>query len=305
MFMTSGGRLRNAAGKAREPARHVVVALAMMASATVHAVDADAGDTTTPPVGRHLMLLYLQHAQQEKQYSGGHLVGDNAKISVDSMALRWLRPFEVGSLAMSPQVIVPAAKLRTGGSLSALGDETALGDVILTFAIWPIRRPETRTHLLINPFVIVPSGRYDKHSALNIGENRYRSGVQVGYGTNIAENFSAELFVDGTVYGKNDEYTSASLTLRQKPLYQVQGWLSWHASPTTTYAVGLSNKFGGETRVNGVGQNDRQNTTKFLLTASRFVNESTQLMLSVGRDLKVENGGKESARINFRLLKLF
>ncbi|MCE4369620.1 transporter [Xanthomonas hortorum] len=276
-----------------------------MAAANVHAVDADAGDTTTPPVGRHLVLLYLQHSQQDKQYAGGDLVDDDGHLYVNAMSLRWVRPFEVGTLAMGPQVIVPTVSLRTSGSLSALGDETALGDVILTFAIWPIRRPETRTHMIINPFVIVPTGRYDRDSALNIGENRYRAGVQLGYGSNITDNVSVEVFVDGTFYAKNDEFTPASLTLRQKPLYQAQAWLSWHASPTTVYAAGLSNTFGGEGEVEGIDQGNRRNTTKFLLTTSRFVNETTQLLFSVGRDLEVENGGKESARVNFRLLKLF
>ena len=46
-------------------------------------------------------------------------------------------------------------------------------------------------------------------------------------------------------------------------------------------------------------------TTKMALTASTFVSPSLQVLVSVGRDLKVDNGFKESSRLNVRMLKLF
>jgi hypothetical protein len=41
------------------------------------------------------------------------------------------------------------------------------------------------------------------------------------------------------------------------------------------------------------------------LMASTFVSPTLQVLVSVGRNLKVDNGFKESSRLNVRLLKVF
>jgi len=69
--------------------------------------------------------------------------------------------------------------------------------------------------------------------------------------------------------------------------------------------VGLSHTFGGVQKVNGVSLNNEMATTKMSLTASTFVSPSLQVLVSVGRDLKVDNGFKESSRLNVRMLKVF
>jgi hypothetical protein len=98
---------------------------------------------------------------------------------------------------------------------------------------------------------------------------------------------------------------SSSATLKQKAQFQFQGLLRYHLSDTSDLRLGLSHLTGGETRVNGVAQNDRQSTTKVSFGGAVFVAPKTQLLATVGRDLHVRQGFKENARINLRLLQVF
>ena len=50
---------------------------------------------------------------------------------------------------------------------------------------------------------------------------------------------------------------------------------------------------------------DEAGLRKFSVGGSVFVGPKTQLLMSVGRDLKVKNGFKENARLNLRLLQVF
>lgn len=106
-------------------------------------------------------------------------------------------------------------------------------------------------------------------------------------------------------HGKNDDYGAAGATLRQKPLFQGQAYLRYQFTPGANAYVGLSQTWGGETRVNGVDSNDDARQRKVSIGGSYFIRPTTQLMLAVGRDLEVENGFKESARVNLRIMQVF
>ncbi|HCA6665195.1 TPA: transporter, partial [Pseudomonas aeruginosa] len=147
---------------------------------------------------------------------------------------------------------------------------------------------------------------YDTGQTLNIGENRWKAIFQFGGTYQLSQQLDAEGAVDATLFGKNKKFgASGADTLQQKALYQLQGSLNWHQGPGTLLAAGLSHTFGGIQRVNGVSLENEITTTKATLTASTFVSPSLQVLVSVGRDLKVGNGFKESSRLNVRLLQVF
>jgi hypothetical protein len=69
--------------------------------------------------------------------------------------------------------------------------------------------------------------------------------------------------------------------------------------------MSVSQLIGGETRLDGVSQSDRQSTSKFNVGTAFFVADKTQLVATIGRDISVRNGLKENARVNLRLLQIF
>lgn len=285
-----------------------VFAMVLTASvmSSVHAIDTDPGDWTAPPPGTNLFLLYAQHANRNALYTNGQQT-PNAKLGSDVAILRYVRPVDVSGLIVAPQVLLPWARLRTGGVVAGLGNASSTGDLILASPIWFAKAgTASRNSFSFAPYLVLPTGDYDRGQTLNIGENRWKAIFQFGGTYQLSKQIDAEGAIDATLFGKNKDFgASGADTLQQKPLYQLQGSLNWHQSPGTLFAVGLSHTFGGVQKVNGVSLNNEMATTKMALTASTFVSPSLQVLVSVGRDLKVDNGFKESSRLNVRMLKLF
>ncbi|SDP07648.1 hypothetical protein SAMN04489708_10725 [Paracidovorax cattleyae] len=57
--------------------------------------------------------------------------------------------------------------------------------------------------------------------------------------------------------------------------------------------------------MDGVANDDEVRQRKVSIGASHFIQPAMQLMVTLGRDLRVSNGFKENARINLRLLHVF
>ena len=62
---------------------------------------------------------------------------------------------------------------------------------------------------------------------------------------------------------------------------------------------------GGETQIDGVDQNNESGTVSALATWRHTFSPHWQLLSQVGTDLAVENGFREAARVQFRILKVF
>lgn len=289
----TSGRLRSAL---------MAIACAPLAA---HAIDVDHADFVPAPAGTTVGLIYAQHAERNALYANGQRTTGEPRLASDVGIARLVHYMSVGGLTVAPQVLVPFGKLNAGRDISALGETSGVGDIILASPVWVINDASTQTYLGISPYLFLPTGSYSSGRALNLGENRWKANLQVGLAKGLGGKWSVDLTGDVMVHGKNDNFGAAGATLKQDPLYQGQAYLRYQLAPTATAFVGLSQTWGGKTRVNGVLNDDEARQRKFSVGGSYFVGPKTQLLMSVGRDLRVENGFKENARLNLRLLQVF
>ena len=140
---------------------------------------------------------------------------------------------------------------------------------------------------------------------LNLGENRWKYALQAAYTHGVVEKFTFDVAADVTAYGRNDKADAAGHDLTQQPTMQLQGFVRYAMTPAWDLRAGVSHVIDGETKLAGVSRHDEAHVTKIQLGTAAFVRTKTQLLATWGRDLKVDNGFKESSRINLRLLQLF
>lgn len=284
-----------------------VVSLAAAALLPVHAfaLDVDAGDYTALPAGTNLGLIYMQHASRDALYSNGNKLPGKNTLDSEIGILRGVHFTDIGGFIVDPQFLLPFGRLKAKDSLSGLGQDSGVGDLMLAATVWLVNKPESGTYFGITPFLSLPTGSYDKNQPLNLGENRWKLTLQGGLITGLSDKLLLDVIADVTVFGNNSEYGPSSATLKQKNQYQLQTYLRYNLTPGWDVRVGASHAFGGETEVNGVNSNDKLRTTKFTLGSGYFVTPSVQLLANYGRDVSVGNGFREENRLNLRLLKVF
>ncbi|WP_343590594.1 transporter [Paracidovorax wautersii] len=295
---------------ARAPSERGVAALAALllaatAPMAAHAIDVDAGDYVPAPDGTTAGLLYYQHAGRDRLYAQGRQAVADPRLVSDVGIARLVHYTRIGGLAFAPQILVPFGRLDAGRDTAALGRTSGVGDIILAAPFWPINDAASRTYLGIAPYLYLPTGSYDRNRALNLGENRWKFDLQAGFVKGLTDQWYLDLTGDVMLHGKNDDDGGTGATLRQKPLYQGQAYLRYQFTPGANVFVGLSQTWGGATSVGGVDNDDAPRQRKASIGGSWFLRPTTQLLVAFGRDLHVDNGFRENARINVRLLQAF
>lgn len=291
----------------------VTVALLAVGLGTAHAIDVDAADFVPAPAGTNIGLLYLQAAQRDSLYAGGNRVpGDNRLDSKIGIA-RWLHFTSLADMPLGLNVLLPFGRLEGKDGASFLGTANGVGDLGLVATLWPYSNHETGLHFAIANYLFLPTGQYDRQRALSLGENRVKYIAQPNMSARLNRNWAVDIMGDVTLYGKNDDFgigSGLARTMKQKPSLQLQGFLRYALSPTAFVHLGLSHSRIGATEVADIDQADEGRITKAQVGGAFFVAPKTQLLLTVGRDLKVSGGPgsllfKENARLNLRLVHIF
>lgn len=281
-------------------ALRLILASSAMVSMPSRAIDIDAGDWETAPAGTNMAIVYAQHVERDELFAKGNVAANNAKLKSDVSILRYVHWTTLGGYPFALEALLPMGRLKAEGAISSLGDASGVGDAIFLAPIWLVDNKAERNSFAVVPYVFLPTGSYDEDKPLNLGENRMKYDLQLGYTHGIGRAFNIELAGDVMLFGRNHD-----ASLSQRPLYQAQGHLSYQLDPGVRLAVGLSHSFGGETSIGGIDQDNEIKTTKALFTVSKFIDQKNQVLFSYGEDLSVENGFKEGSRFNFRLLHVF
>lgn len=108
-------------------------------------------------------------------------------------------------------------------------------------------------------WLTAPTGDYDKDQLINIGTNRWIFKPELAFGTPLGPTW---LEINGYVsfYGDNDDFLGDN-KFEQRPLYTVEGHYSYTFGPALWASLDTSYKTGGETKINGVLQDNEQDTT--------------------------------------------
>ncbi len=282
----------------------IAAAIALAASQTALAIDVDAGDYTALPAGTNLFLSYYQYATRDAVYTQGARAPGQPKLESHLGIVRGVKYVDVGGYIVGPEVLLPFGRLRARGDISALGSNSAAGDIILGLPVW-FSRPDAKAHVGVTPYLILPTGQYDRNDPLSLGENRWRFILQAGGAQPLTDALTVDIAADVQYHGRNTDFGPKSQLLKQKPLYEVQGFLRYRVAPGADLRVGLQHLRGGENAIDGLSQGDRQKLTKAQVGGSLFISPRQQVLATYGRDLSVRTGFKEDHRLNLRFLQVF
>jgi hypothetical protein len=286
----------------------------MLLANTAYAIDLQPGEIAAPPIGIKLAQYSYQYSQRGDFYRSGDKFYRDSEMKTSSYTLRLGSAFELANMPaiwyvqsdvrnMQVDLVSPNVSLAKAAGMDVNGDVGG-SDTSLLVAVWPYADRVAKKYLGVAAYLIVPTGAYSNDRLFNVGENRYKTALQVGYQTQLTEPLSAMVAFDAVFFGDNDRYTVSNFSLKQDHLYTLQTGLKYNLNQRYSVALAYFHSFGGETEINRNDMNDRLSIHRYQLTAQGDY-DFGRITLHYGSDLKTASGMIEDHRLIMRYTSFF
>jgi hypothetical protein len=277
------------------------------------AIDLQPNDLVAPSPDKTFLMLSYFSTQNTSYYRNGTVVSSapysNPIIDSPNMIIRASRSYAIGELPGLTFIQVPYGTIQPAGSINSFPSSNGLGDLTVATALWPYANRDTRTYVGMAGFLTLPTGSYANSQSLNMGENRYKTALQIGLQTPIIGNLDGMLAIDTMWYGGNNQCATAcgsasNVPLNQKPLTTSQLGAVYKINQTYTLGASYFNVTGGATSINNRYQDNVINTQRFMLTAQAYTDVG-RFSVQYGQDLAIENGFIQTRLLAVRYTKSF
>lgn len=276
-------------------------------------IDLQPNDIVAPLPDKNYLTLSYYGTENTTLYKNGSPVstGPYSKpvIENNSVIMRGARTYTVAGLPAVSYLQLPYGIVQPSGSLSNYPSRSGTGDLSIVTAIWPYADRESRTYLGVAGYLTIPTSNYSTAQPLNIGDNRYKWDLQLGFQKPIAGSLDAMIAIDTMWYSANNQCAAAcglasNATLTQKPLTTLQFGPIYRINQTFTVGASYFYVAGGATTINDAYQNNVVNTQRFLLSALIHT-EVGRFSLQYGRDMEVKNGFFQDRVLALRFMREF
>lgn len=263
-------------------------------------------DYAALPEGFNTASFYYFDRNQTGPYSNGQNLR-HWKINSSIAALRLTHSMKVAGVTFSPLLVVPYADSEmTGAGIPATIQRSSAGmaDSRVGGTFWLYNDVPLRRYLAVNATLVMPTGSYDANAFLNIGENRYRHVLNLGWIHGFGDNITLDVTPEIAWYGDNTSY-QGSKRLEQAPTYALTGYLRYKFNPQWQAFAGYQSNWGGETRVNSVAMNNAIDSDRLYLGGTYRFNPSISVNFRYTQGLNFVNGFVLRDELALRINKLF
>ena len=297
------------------PGRLIAVALfaaifGLLAAAPRHAAaqEIEPNEFVPLPAGTNLILGYYAYGHDTSFHvADGPTYKHATGVEVNVGVFRYVHFFSpLFGMPVGIQLVQnfgAESGARVAGQ--SLGSAFGVQNTALSAFFFPYSNPKTGTNVNITTFLYPPDGTYDNTSPINLGDNRLRGDVQLGFDQAIGAHFSTTLSFDGMFYGENNNYTAFGFRLNSTPTYRFQAWANWRWTRAFQTSVGYEGLFGGIESVEGTRDGNRTEEQRIRAAASMFLSPRSQVLIELNHDVEVVGGFKQDFGVTGRFLYVF
>lgn len=272
------------------------------------------------PVGTNVLVPTWLNLNMNSDFSQSVLRAD-VDVNADILLGIYIRSFAIGDRYAQIWLVPNWGTLDAsvdvardgGGTVSRSVRESGFGDPYAAMKIGLIGAPalgladfmkhKPTFQLYAYAGVYLPVGDYDSDRLLNLGTNRwgYRVGLPMVFPIgNPKDQINLEIHPGITFYGDNSDPTGGAGEVSQDELYQVEFHLSRNFSPKWWGSIGGRYRYGGETRTDGVADDNQQDVFGGELTLGYAFTPHLGLQATYGQ-VVFDGDGSVSDMIRLRM----
>ena len=228
------------------------------------------------------------------------------RVKLNLFAVRASRHFSVGEqgqYTVAPVVVLSAVDASTSGSLALTNKPVSgLGDLRLGGAFWFHVDRTNRDYALASLLVSLPTGDYSASQQLNVGENRVKTVLALGWMKTLDERWVVDLAPEIAYFGDNQQFRIAGTTKRlsQDVSYALTTNLRYKFTPQWHGYATVQFNGGGATQLDGAAYLGAPQNTRVALGTLLFTGENTQIQLRYAQDLNANNGFRNDGELALR-----
>jgi len=272
-----------------------VITIAMMSNITF-AIDLQPGEIKAPAGTFNAAQMSYVYVEKGDKYTHGSKTSSTSNINQNAFLLRLSHAFEINQI---PAIVYAASTINHLENRDVPNapntNSNGIGDTTLVFALWPYVDRAKEEYLGLATYLTLPTGEYDKNSAVNIGSNVYQTAFQAGYQRKLVNNVNWMSALDVVLAGDNNQFLG-NKKLEKDPLYNFQTGLQYVFNPTYSASVGYFYTVGGESTLDGADRGDINKIHRYQLTGQGIYNFG-RLMLQYGSEFANENSYIEDHRL--------
>jgi hypothetical protein len=272
-----------------------VITIAMKSNITF-AIDLQPGEIKAPAGSFNAAQMSYVYVEKGDKYEHGIRKPGNPNINQNAFLLRLSHAFEINQI---PAIVYAASTINhlenRDVPQAPNTNSNGIGDTTLVFALWPYVDRAKEEYLGLATYLTLPTGEYDKNSAVNIGSNVYQTAFQAGYQRKLVNNVNWMSALDVVLAGDNNQFLG-NKKLEKDPLYNFQTGLQYVFNPTYSASVGYFYTVGGESTLDGADRGDINKIHRYQLTGQGIYNFG-RLMLQYGSEFANENSYIEDHRL--------
>ena len=267
-----------------------------MISNITFAIDLQPGEIKAPAGTFNAAQMSYVYVEKGDKYTHGSKTSSTSNINQNAFLLRLSHAFEINQI---PAIVYAASTINHLENRDVPNapntNSNGIGDTTLVFALWPYVDRAKEEYLGLATYLTLPTGEYDKNSAVNIGSNVYQTAFQAGYQRKLIDNVNWMSALDVVLAGDNKQFLGNN-KLEKDPLYNFQTGLQYVFNPTYSASVGYFYTVGGESTVNSIDQGNINKIHRYQLTGQGIYNFG-RLMLQYGSEFANENSYIEDHRL--------
>jgi len=224
---------------------------------------------TAAPVGLNNLEFDFTHAHSNSSIDTSLVVG-STNLELNKGALSYTRNFGVFGHFAWINASVPFASLNGSvASSNFSGSSSGTGDSSIEFAGLlrggpALSAKQFATHkptpsLGVSLTVTIPTGEYDADKLLNLGSHRwsFKPEIGVSYPFGAEQKWVVDAYINAYFFTDNTAYRGVEI-LHQEPLPGLEAHISYNLTPSFWASLDTRYAFRGETVVDGVEQQNAQ-----------------------------------------------
>ncbi|HYA19623.1 MAG TPA: transporter [Burkholderiales bacterium] len=254
------------------------------------------------PIGTNFALAAFTHLDGDVSLDPS-LPITNVHANINAYTVGYAHTFALLGKQTSVALALPNVRAGVTGDVAEVGereaDRTGIGDLGLRFAMnllgGAALTPEEFAHRTPGTIVGIdlkiraPTGQYDPSKLINIGSNRWAFKPEIGISQPIGKWF-VDAIAGAWVFTDNNNFFGGKRR-SEDPLYSLQLDAGYEFRPGLWLSANGTYYTGGETSTNGVQGGDRQQNTRYGITASAPLGAGWSTKFSWSRGLTTRIGG--------------